>query len=182
MIRNFRRFTAVWFFLPLCASSPVKITAKPNQIWIERGPCGQYLNFDFVVENTTGETLNISLVEVSVTGRKIQNRRDECRRLVWLWSRRARTGRWQGRKCRERLSRRFWWHDAETRKRSKGPDAYCRKSGHDGVKQGEVIAAVGVSGSVEEPHLHYELRTGPGAQHGRIAFVFHAVLPSARFA
>jgi len=72
MIRNFRRFTTVWFLLPLCASaetSRVKITAKPNQIWIERGSCGQYLNFDFVVENTTGETLNISLVEVSVFDR-----------------------------------------------------------------------------------------------------------------
>jgi murein DD-endopeptidase MepM/ murein hydrolase activator NlpD len=32
----------------------------------------------------------------------------------------------------------------------------------DHVKQGEVIAAVGVSGSAEEPHLHYELRNGPG--------------------
>jgi murein DD-endopeptidase MepM/ murein hydrolase activator NlpD len=36
------------------------------------------------------------------------------------------------------------------------------KQGSDRVKQGEVIAAVGVSGSAEEPHLHYELRAGPG--------------------
>src|SRR3954468_1428760 len=32
----------------------------------------------------------------------------------------------------------------------------------DSVKQGQVIGAVGLSGSAEEPHVHYELRSGPG--------------------
>jgi hypothetical protein len=32
----------------------------------------------------------------------------------------------------------------------------------DTVTQGQVIAAVGLSGSAEEPHVHYELRSGPG--------------------
>jgi murein DD-endopeptidase MepM/ murein hydrolase activator NlpD len=32
----------------------------------------------------------------------------------------------------------------------------------DTVKQGQVIGAVGLSGSAEEPHVHYELRSAPG--------------------
>ena len=32
----------------------------------------------------------------------------------------------------------------------------------DTVKQGQGIAAVGLSGSAEEPHVHYELRSRPG--------------------
>jgi murein DD-endopeptidase MepM/ murein hydrolase activator NlpD len=50
-------------------TSPIKITAQPAQIWSEKGNCGQYLNFDFVVENPTEENVNIIRVEVSVFDR-----------------------------------------------------------------------------------------------------------------
>jgi len=44
----------------------VRVTAKPQQIYIEKGASGQYLNFDFVVENLTDDTLLVSGIEVSV--------------------------------------------------------------------------------------------------------------------
>jgi len=44
----------------------VKITVKPNSIYIEKTSAAQILNFDFVLENTTNENLSLSEVEVSV--------------------------------------------------------------------------------------------------------------------
>lgn len=48
----------------------VRVTAKPQQIYIEKGASGQYLNFDFVVENLTDDTLFVSSIEVSVSDGK----------------------------------------------------------------------------------------------------------------
>ncbi|MFS8084540.1 MAG: M23 family metallopeptidase [Acidobacteriota bacterium] len=47
----------------------VKITPKPQLIFIEQGATAQYLNFDFVVENLTDEKLLISSIELSVFDR-----------------------------------------------------------------------------------------------------------------
>ncbi|MBA3599826.1 MAG: M23 family metallopeptidase [Acidobacteria bacterium] len=44
----------------------VKITVKPNSIYIEKTSAAQNLNFDFILENTTNENLSLSEVEVSV--------------------------------------------------------------------------------------------------------------------
>jgi murein DD-endopeptidase MepM/ murein hydrolase activator NlpD len=48
----------------------VKITPRPQPLYIEKGAAAQYLNFDFVIENLTGEKLVVSSVEVSVFDRK----------------------------------------------------------------------------------------------------------------
>jgi hypothetical protein len=44
----------------------VKIVAKPDIIYIERGESGQHLNFDFLLENETSHRLILSSVTVSV--------------------------------------------------------------------------------------------------------------------
>ncbi len=44
----------------------VKIIVKPNPVYIEKTSAAQNLNFDFVLENTTDESLSLSEVEVSV--------------------------------------------------------------------------------------------------------------------
>jgi hypothetical protein len=44
----------------------VEITAKPDQIYIERSDAGQHLNFDFILKNQTGEKLLINKIELSV--------------------------------------------------------------------------------------------------------------------
>ncbi len=49
----------------------IKVTAQPQQIYVEKGASGQHLNFDFVVENRTDEPLRISKLELSVTVAKI---------------------------------------------------------------------------------------------------------------
>jgi hypothetical protein len=43
-----------------------KVTAQPQKILIERDPAGQYLNFDFAVENLKDEPVQISSIEASV--------------------------------------------------------------------------------------------------------------------
>jgi Peptidase family M23 len=48
----------------------VKVTTNPKEIYIEQGALGQYLNFDFVIENLTGATLKVSKVVVSVYDNK----------------------------------------------------------------------------------------------------------------
>ena len=45
-------------------AGPVRITAQPQQIWIEAGETAQTLNFDFVVENLGPTPLGIDSVEV----------------------------------------------------------------------------------------------------------------------
>jgi murein DD-endopeptidase MepM/ murein hydrolase activator NlpD len=51
-------------------AAAVKITPRPQPLYIEKGAAAQYLNFDFVIENLTGEKLVVSSVEVSVFDRK----------------------------------------------------------------------------------------------------------------
>jgi hypothetical protein len=51
---------------PAGGSDEVKVTTRPQPIYIERGAAGQYLNFDFVVENLTGGTVTLSKIVVSV--------------------------------------------------------------------------------------------------------------------
>jgi len=55
-------------FLPFIGANneAVKVTAKPQPIYIEKGASSQHLNFDFVVENLTDDTLLVSSIEVSV--------------------------------------------------------------------------------------------------------------------
>lgn len=47
-------------------NAQVTINVRPQQIYLERSETGQHLNFDFVLENTTGEKLHLSSIEVSV--------------------------------------------------------------------------------------------------------------------
>src|SRR5262245_51782152 len=48
----------------------VKVTAKPQPIYIEQGTFDQSLNFDLIVENLSDQTLIIESVEVSVFDQK----------------------------------------------------------------------------------------------------------------
>lgn len=58
-------FVALIF--PIIANQEaVKITAKPNQIYLERSDTGQHLNFDFILKNQTDEKLLINKIELSV--------------------------------------------------------------------------------------------------------------------
>ena len=60
----FLLLSLLFAFWPAPAS--VQVTALPRQVLVERDAAGQYLNFDFVVENLSDETLQISRIEVSV--------------------------------------------------------------------------------------------------------------------
>jgi hypothetical protein len=51
---------------PSAVPDAAKVTARPRQIFIERDTAGQYLNFDFMIENLTDAPIQISRVEVSV--------------------------------------------------------------------------------------------------------------------
>lgn len=52
---------------PIQSNEPsVRITAKPDLIFIEKSTAGQYLNSDFIVENLTTETWRMSHIEVSL--------------------------------------------------------------------------------------------------------------------
>ena len=53
-------------FLPQLPAASARVTAHPRRVLIERDAAGQYLNFDFAVENLTDEPLLLSRVEVSV--------------------------------------------------------------------------------------------------------------------
>jgi len=59
---------SLFTFLSLASSQAeiVRITAKPNPIYIEKTAMGQSLNFDFVAENTGNENLFLTAIEVSV--------------------------------------------------------------------------------------------------------------------
>jgi hypothetical protein len=58
----------LFVFVPFIGASneAVRVIYKPQQVYIERGASAQHLNFDFVVENLTGEILTLSSIEVSV--------------------------------------------------------------------------------------------------------------------
>ncbi len=56
----------VLFAFSSVQAQAVKITVKPNPIYIEKTSAAQNLNFDFILENTTKESLSLSKVEVSV--------------------------------------------------------------------------------------------------------------------
>jgi len=59
------------------AEAMPKVTAQPQKILIERDPAGQYLNFDFVVENLKNQPVQIRSIEASVydTKNKLSFRR-----------------------------------------------------------------------------------------------------------
>ncbi len=44
----------------------VQITASPQKIYIEKSTAGQFINFDFLIQNLTDEQLTINQIEVSV--------------------------------------------------------------------------------------------------------------------
>lgn len=46
-------------------AGPVRVTAQPQQIWIEAGNAAQSLNFDFLVENKGSTPLGIDRIEVT---------------------------------------------------------------------------------------------------------------------
>lgn len=56
---------AAWQKLVPKAAGPVRVTAQPQQIWLEAGDASQSLNFDFLVENLGSTPLGIDSVEVS---------------------------------------------------------------------------------------------------------------------
>jgi hypothetical protein len=51
---------------PSSLPAVARVTAQPQQNFIERDAAGQYLNFDFVIENLKDDPLQISRIEVSV--------------------------------------------------------------------------------------------------------------------
>ena len=55
----------------------INITVIPNNVYIEKGRCCQYLNFDFLLENTTDEELEINTIQVSIfdSGHNLLSRR-----------------------------------------------------------------------------------------------------------
>ena len=55
----------------------IKITVIPSNVYIEKGRCCQYLNFDFLLENTTSEELEINTIQVLIfdSGHKLLSRR-----------------------------------------------------------------------------------------------------------
>jgi hypothetical protein len=59
-------------FLPSAKTTDnaVKITVKPQQVYIERRASRQLLNFDFGVENLSKDTLLIQKIELSVFDKK----------------------------------------------------------------------------------------------------------------
>ncbi len=57
-------FAGLWHIGARIAG-PVRVTAQPQQIWIEAGDASQSLNFDFVVENQGPTPLGIDSIEVT---------------------------------------------------------------------------------------------------------------------
>jgi murein DD-endopeptidase MepM/ murein hydrolase activator NlpD len=57
-------YVAGWWRLGAKTAGPVRITAQPQQIWIEAGDTAQTLNFDFLVENLGPTPLGIDSIEV----------------------------------------------------------------------------------------------------------------------
>jgi len=61
---------ALGFALAACTGlveiEAVKVTVKPDPVYIERSESGQHLNFDFLIENRTEQELLLTSVEVSV--------------------------------------------------------------------------------------------------------------------
>lgn len=58
-------------------AGPIRVTAQPQQIWIEAGDTGQSLNFDFLVENLGHTPLGIDSIEVTAfdrTGKPVLRR------------------------------------------------------------------------------------------------------------
>jgi hypothetical protein len=55
-------------FLPMACveSSPIKVSAAPQEIYIEKDDFGQFINFDFIIENLSDQTLRLDRVELSV--------------------------------------------------------------------------------------------------------------------
>lgn len=47
-------------------TAAVSVTAKPSDIYIERGDAGQHLNFDFILTNRTDEKLIVNKVELLI--------------------------------------------------------------------------------------------------------------------
>ena len=47
-------------------AAAARVAAAPARVYVERSAAGQLVNFDFVVENPTGEALAIVEIEVSV--------------------------------------------------------------------------------------------------------------------
>lgn len=48
--------------------APVRVTVKPDTVYIERSETGQHLNCDFLIENLTDEELLLTSVDLSVFG------------------------------------------------------------------------------------------------------------------
>lgn len=66
-------------FLPAVRTDAVRITIKPQQVFIEQSAANQLLNFDFLLENLTKDKLLISSIRVSVFD---ENKKLLVRRLV----------------------------------------------------------------------------------------------------
>src|ERR1051325_8936948 len=61
-------FALLAFLLPVCAGAQeaVRVTVRPQQVYIERASSGQLLNFDFLLENLTADKLRITAIRVRV--------------------------------------------------------------------------------------------------------------------
>ena len=55
---------AVLAWLPCADDGAVRVTVKPQQVYIERGPSNQLLNFDFLLENLTPERLRLTSIRI----------------------------------------------------------------------------------------------------------------------
>jgi hypothetical protein len=56
---------ALWQRAKPKTAGPVRVTAQPQQIWIEAGDAAQSLNFDFLVENQGKTPLGIDSIEIT---------------------------------------------------------------------------------------------------------------------
>lgn len=56
----------ITFLAPLTAQAQVTVVAKPDVIYVENADTAQHLNFDFLMENQTNETLVLESVTLSV--------------------------------------------------------------------------------------------------------------------
>ena len=118
----------------------VRVTVKPDAVYVERSEAGQHLNHDFLLENNLADDLLLTGVELSVfdDGGRLA-RRDFINRFSVI----------------DHSNGEFCWfgHLKQWSLRVKRGQA---------VKQGDILGLIGASGDSLFPHLHYELRTGPG--------------------
>jgi hypothetical protein len=55
--------------LQIATAAPVRVTAKPDRIYIERSPTAAHLEFDFLLEGTTDDTVRLTAIRLTARDR-----------------------------------------------------------------------------------------------------------------